>query len=1541
MRKVFETRKRLLAVGLAGALILALSVVGGLWFAGAQNADAQLETLNIMHVNPDGSDFTGNPFCPQTVWSADGNARVVSVAPWHDCNNAAGQHHLIRTEGYELIADDDGDSVPSAPNAVVGTAETLCDGVDNDGDTAVDDGVCLWPETPPNACNDYDDDGDTVVDDGQCIDEDPVDGIDNDGDEDIDEDPPNITNWVIQNVGANAAIVRGPNFCWVENQTFLAPNFDPVNWNEICIAITSTAPGETSIQATFNVPSAVPPISGEVTNTLVKEWDKFIDTVILKAFDVELVAMPSPFPSGTRVALPLDADSDGDRDADDEHLMDHNGELQEHQLIFDEGIKLSKSADGPIQLIESVHGQHADFPDHPTDGAVVLAFIDSNRGCTYFTDPTDPGTFLGTAVVGITDWRGFFIGPQVWPAGAQFNAEALGEAAAAGLEPGLSNNGDDQDVDVDFEANFLGVYVDSVCEEQATITFKVGYPNFVQSVPEIPAPEFVRINWTTVELAKQPQIRWAGEEIVLEKRWALPGEWFPNLGAGIDNDDDGLINEDPADDDNDGLINEEFDGEVGVDDDWDGNENNTRAEPGFGNCNDGIDNDADTDVDGDDAGCAAFIDEDTGQDTTEDNDDDCVGDAPEDPAHDIVIPGGAPGSGEPPIFDGFDPGTPSGPGNFVGGCSVAGGIDEDGPDFCPWTGMFVKYSKLGGPGGLISGLNAGFAEQLQQLPGDEPDVVWSIVDENCISRALYSSEDPGEVDVEATLHASPSLPPFNKHAFLVWYIKIYQVKLENVPLADNVGREFHNAGTWEGADPLDLTNGVTEETLNVSQDALARVVVKGWMYTADLSGHGAVCIDMDGDGDGVDDDADTLLNEDPDDGEDNDGDTEIDEDTQVAGQPYPVVNEDVGCPDSNDEMLENGYWVLPDDMEALAGPDPDRLASWDVMSEPDVSADDLIGYKSTLDSHDTVLRRFVDCVVLRTDGTPNFNCTRKTVDPDGAITDADAIMPPLKILAQILDDDDGAVEDGEAGFLKAADKDGDLDISSAYVRALIAASPWIPTPVNNGGYDWDSWGYSLPGGMAQGPYNFYDILTKHEVMDELQRVFIRDFRFYTDNRGLGYFFINGDFNLTFDDCLRQQLSGSPFCKPNDVVGISDLTVIGDYPYFRKHPAVESNLITKTWTWGGFKSVTAEKLDATHTRVIAHLKDRDGYCKWSVDEDPTEPDDSVIFSPSINEVQHEWIEFLLNTDIGFIRGVSPNSLYLGDVSDQHSQIDFGLPIREIVKINDHVHMPLAEEWSNALEEGIVRDADRAALARAEDVRVLDFYGEGAAVDAKYVDPEDPDECQAWVLIEHPADETPNVSVVFHDPEGNIDLHYPTSQFVSILSQGWNDSCYTGPEMDIEDALTDAGLIEEDGTSHVLAVYRFTNDDAQAFDHWFPGREDIEDTITTIAPYDQLFLLLDSPMNWAMDVVADTVGKKDTQVSLIQNWSSVCYAGVDKAPEEAAASINNNLVIMYTLASDQSWRRYVPNREELTNIITLNQYTSVFTLMTNAGIWVFDP
>jgi hypothetical protein len=807
----------------AAALLGVVAVSSPSWIGFGGGAEAQEPAaVTLWHVNPDGSDYVGNPFCLGTVWSA---GQVVAIDRLHDCNNAAGQHHVIRSEGYDALT------------PVVGTAETTCDGVDDDADTVVDDGACLWADddtdnvpaaavtngTAETACDGLDNDGDGDVDDGCAVPElapsECGDGLDNDGDTVVDDgcvdddidDPGNISEWVLQNVGANATIIGGPAFCNVladmgatrvpdpdgpgpllPSVTPNKPGFSTEDVNEICIAITSTASGETTIYAQYD---------GLTTNTLVKEWDSLLDTVILKAGDIESVTVPG---MGSQ-KLPKDADLNGKRDAVDEHLMNHDGETQEHSVI----------GEGPIQLIDVVHGQHADFPDHPTEGAVVLAFIDSDRPggpCTFFTNATgdidgdgdrDEYDSYGTAVVGIADWRGFFIGPRIWPASAQVSAEALAEAAAHGLTAGMSNNNNylpASDADTTRTSSLLGVYVDSRCEEQATITFKVGYPNYVQSVPEIPAPESVTINWTTVEMAKQPQIRWAGEEIVLEKRWAPAGEWYPEFGAGIDNDEDGLFNEDPGDDDGDGLVNEEYPPD-GADTDEDGNEDGTRAGPGLGNCNNGIDDDADTAIDAQDAGCAAFIDEDTGIDPAEDDDGDCVGDPPISP--------------------------------FIHACTMSGGVDEDGPDICPVatsvSGTLVKYTKLGGPGGLIAGVPD------TTPPDAEPDVVWTIVDDECISRALYVSEDPGEVDAEALL-LDAEFNPLNKGAFLVWYLKIYQVKLTNIPLTDNVGREFHNAGVWEGGDPLDLTDGVTEETLDVSQDALARVQVKGWFRTADQSG---------------------------------------------------------------------------------------------------------------------------------------------------------------------------------------------------------------------------------------------------------------------------------------------------------------------------------------------------------------------------------------------------------------------------------------------------------------------------------------------------------------------------------------------------------------------------------------------------------------------------------------------------------------------------------------------------------------------------------
>jgi hypothetical protein len=598
-----------------------------------------------------------------------------------------------------------------------------------------------------------------------------------------------------------------------------------------------------------------------------------------------------------------------------------------------------------------------------------------------------------------------------------------------------------------------------------------------------------------------------------------------------------------------------------------------------------------------------------------------------------------------------------------------------------------------------------------------------------------------------------------------------------------------------------------------------------------------------------------------------------------------------GCADPDDRLLLHGHWVLPDDLPLLAGPDPMATRpNWDVMQAPDGATTDsagLVGPKSTLDSHDPIPRPWIPCL-------PGA-CPRKTVAADGAVDVHDALMPPLRISAQIGDED--------AGFLKKASKANDVYTSGSnlYYRIMIPAEPEIPPMVGSSEYDWDSWLCRIedanlapepgmipcpPGldGLALGPYEFWTIT------GQIGAPFPEYIELYTDNRGEGMFFVNGDYNLSFDDCRTDPLSGAPDCSPGDVVGESNITVIGDYPYLRKHPAVQSNPVTKTWEWGGFKTVTAERLDANHIAIIAHLKDRDGFCKWDVDY----PD--VTFSPSLNPVQGEEIEFILNTEIGSIIDVSPNALYSAP------------------------HTPLGTATVTGLEDGVIINR-RDAVAQAEDERVLAYYDEARAV-------VEDDECQAWVLIEHPVGEDPDVGVVFHDPEGVITRHWPPSELNVSLVQGWNDSCYVGPEQPIEDAVADIA-------GDIVAIYRFRNEE-QMWGRWFPGHPGIS-TITTLNPYDQLFLLVAANAQWLMEITA-----LPASVDLGLGWNSVCYAGVDKATEEATADIAGDLSILLTYGSDQMWRRYMPGLDWANNITTLYRFTSVLMLVTAEGAtWVFDP
>jgi len=164
---------------------------------------------------------------------------------------------------------------------------------------------------------------------------------------------------------------------------------------------------------------------------------------------------------------------------------------------------------------------------------------------------------------------------------------------------------------------------------------------------------------------------------------------------------------------------------------------------------------------------------------------------------------------------------------------------------------------------------------------------------------------------------------------------------------------------------------------------------------------------------------------------------------------------------------------------------------------------------------------------------------------------------------------------------------------------------------------------------------------------------------------------------------------------------------------------------------------------------------------------------------------------------------------------------------------------------------------------------------------------------------------------------------------MLTSGWNNPCYVGPEQPIEDALADVA-------DHVLAVYRMTAD--QGFESWFPNRPEASN-ITTISPYQSLFILMGQYAFWPHE----PSGSSPPSIPLARGWNNVCYTGQAESVEDATAGVAGGLVIMYRLDSEQGWRYFVPARPEMSNIAQLSQYDTVLVLVNQEGgtTWTFDP
>lgn len=464
------------------------------------------------------------------------------------------------------------------------------------------------------------------------------------------------------------------------------------------------------------------------------------------------------------------------------------------------------------------------------------------------------------------------------------------------------------------------------------------------------------------------------------------------------------------------------------------------------------------------------------------------------------------------------------------------------------------------------------------------DDAWSF--DECVSRVLYESQDPGEVDVSATLHDGLfGEAVSNEVDFLVYYMKFESVTTTLVPGS----RSGHNTGAFSPQNPWDTSNDVTSLESNVSADVLVRVRVKGWFTAANSSGRPA-------------------------------------EGDRPAGR-----------------------WVMPDDWRLLAGGAlAEQLRpNYDVMLTPggsfgctiEVNNQDVFS-ETTCDSatgtHSPVIGPFslLDGRFPGDSLAPNFldgSTPRETWLPDGMINAADAPMPPALVTVSLQG----------SGFLKPAAKES-IYSNNPYYLQDIPGSPFLPAD----NYLWDTWGEDQA--VPDGPYDFWtstagvgsivysaagaDANKTTPGAGKVNTGGYTSLILYSDNHGEVMAWVNGDAGLTMEECNSGQpdnvvsVSGW-YCEFGDKVGSSTITATADYPDKKKHQPVVSAPATVDWTWGGIKRVRVADGESEQFKyVIFEVTDRDGFC-----------DDS----PSLHPVLGETVEFLIDAGEGRIVNVSNN------------------------------------------------------------------------------------------------------------------------------------------------------------------------------------------------------------------------------------------------------------------------------------------------------------
>jgi hypothetical protein len=721
--------------------------------------------------------------------------------------------------------------------------------------------------------------------------------------------------------------------------------------------------------------------------------------------------------------------------------------------------------------------------------------------------------------------------------------------------------------------------------------------------------------------------------------------------------------------------------------------------------------------------------------------------------------------------------------------------------FCPFGGQeslvgIINYKRLSGNGGFVPGLDAvilgndawvfltGGDDQSGDAPDDPQDA--------CISRVLYESEKPGQEDIQVSwdpffdidLGGPAQIGQVNttKVDIVLYYMKFESVKAS---LVTSVSKPSHNSSSESYADyapgnPWDSRSDVTSTDWNVSKDLLVRFQVRGWFVNENPSGR---------------------------------------------EQDY---NEDA------DEFLPANRWVLPDDWARLAGGPRDPEAGlpraigtaeatrphYDLLFDPMSSC-------PTLEAPTGPVKDGAACVVNAASNLPFvgpysiveqpalgvsgsisvFGGVYDNVYRNGDVNRWDAPMPAAELWVKIRG----------AGFIKQVLKydvyytgtpngtTAQQDYPNPYYATHLPPSPYMEFAIKGGGYLWDTWG-------TDGPYVFWQPVTdgtsplglkdasvtsaQWTELAAIQAAYgdptiSRDMVIYTDNHGEGMVTANGDFKLDLSACETNLLEGGKRCNPGDKVGTSSISAIAEYPDITgKHPAIESNVATVNWIWGGYKDVKVYDDPNGLPQVkyiVFHAVDRDGFCdpaNFHPGAVSLHPVLSGHANDTFNGNPAETVDFLIDAGEGIIT---------------HSAL------------NGQVNLDGNRQFATGVKTFSTKNNDPATSG------IIEFPHSRPGFD---------DECQAWVRVSNSLLTMADFYVVAHNDEGRIGFDrvvdfQNTASYT--LSFRWSLITWAGADnIPVEAALkgTGANAAGNDIFDQVTAVYGW-NAQGQDWLGFFPA------------------------------------------------------------------------------------------------------------------------